>query len=195
MISLKSNIVLENNDMKDLLAEVDRFTETQSLTKKERIRIRLLTKEAVGVLKATVKEGKGELKIESTENEYVISFAIDTPCISDDSKEKLIETSSGNKNEFYQGFTGKIRQAIEWLTNTDKYTAANAAPAGYSMGFIDTSRGTQWSYQQFKKDITTDNKDNWDELERSVLSKLANEILVGVSEHTVSLKVFYRTGK
>lgn len=195
MISLKSNIVLENNDMKDLLAEVDRFTETQSLTKKERIRIRLLTEEAVGVLKATVKEGKGELKIESTENEYVISFAIDTPCISDDSKEKLIETSSGNKNEFYQGFTGKIRQAIEWLTNTDKYTAANAAPAGYSMGFIDTSRGTQWSYQQFKKDITTDNKDNWDELERSVLSKLANEILVGVSEHTVSLKVFYRTGK
>ena len=195
MISLKSNIVLENNDMKDLLAEVDRFTETRSLTKKERIRIRLLTEEAVGVLKATVKEGKGELKIESTENEYVISFAIDTPCISDDSKEKLIETSSGNKNEFYQGFTGKIRQAIEWLTNTDKYTAANAAPAGYSMGFIDTSRGTQWSYQQFKKDITTDNKDNWDELERSVLSKLANEILVGVSEHTVSLKVFYRTGK
>ena len=153
MISLKSNIVLENNDMKDLLAEVDRFTETQSLTKKERIRIRLLTEEAVGVLKATVKEGKGELKIESTENEYVISFAIDTPCISDDSKEKLIETSSGNKNEFYQGFTGKIRQAIEWLTNTDKYTAANAAPAGYSMGFIDTSRGTQWSYQQFKKEI------------------------------------------
>lgn len=195
MISLKSNIVLENGDIKDLLSEVDRFTEAQTITKKEKTRIRLLTEEAIGVLKATVKEGRGELKIEPTENEYVISVAIDTPCISDDSREKLIETSSGSKNEFYQGFTGKIRQAIEWLTNTESSAAASAAPAGYSMGFIDTSRGTLWSYQQFKKNIAPDNKDKWDELERSVLSKLANEILVGVSEHTVSVKVYYRTGK
>lgn len=195
MILLKSSIVLENNDMKDVLSEVDRFTETQFLTKKEKIRIRLLTEEAIGVLKTTVKKGHGELKIEPTEKEYVVSVEIDTPYISDNSREKLIETSSDSKNEFYQGFTGKIRQTIEWLAKADKYAAANAAPVGYSIGFINTSCGAQWSYKQFKKNIAPDDKDKWDELERSVLSKLANEILVGVSEHTVSVKVFYRTVK
>ena len=195
MIFLKSSIILENAMMKEMMAEVDRFTGAQVISKKEGTRIRLLVEEALSILKATLKQGHGELKIKPMDGEYIISAVVDSFYISEQAKERLVEVATNSKNEYYKGFTGKIRQAIEFLASSSHYAYMSNGvqmPIGY---IVDGECGPLWSYQNFKQNLDNDNAEDYDELERSILSKLSREILVGVSDSTVTLKIFYQVSK
>lgn len=196
MIILKSKINFNDDVIKDVISEVDSYAASQPISKKDRTHIRLLTEESVSFLKTTLKDGCGELTIEPSDGEYAISFVIDSFLISEDAKKRLIETSSKGKNEYYQGFTGKIRQAIDWIASGSEnciYMGAGDISIRYSAGLINSLNGFQWSYSELRKSIT--DKEGWDELERSILSKLAKEILIGIKNNTITLKVVYKTSQ
>lgn len=65
---------------------------------------------------------------------------------------------------------------------------------GLVPGMLDSS-AAMWSLEQYRAEIAREQRaQDWDELERSVLSRLADDIRVGVGKEEILLTV-YKTFK
>ena len=97
---------------------------------------------------------------------------------------ELIEVARDKKNSAAVGIAGKIRDAIEnfFLAEpanaTDPSTAFFHLSTGYSEG-VDYSY--LWSLEQYKTTVHQEEQsDDWDELEKSVIASVADDVIVGV---------------
>ena len=95
----------------------------------------------------------------------------------------MIKVSKDKKNAATVGIVGKIRSVIENLFlnkgtfNTfDMATLFNAG-VEYSVGIESTC---SWSLKKYKKAVSEENTKDWDELEKSIIANLADDVIVGV---------------
>ena len=94
------------------------------------------------------------------------------------------EVAKDKKNSAAVGIAGKIRDAIENFflaepaNTTDPSTSFFHLSTGYSEG-VDYSY--LWSLEQYKSTVNQEKQaDDWDELEKSVIASVADDVIVGV---------------
>ena len=77
-------------------------------------------------------------------------------------------------------------------TSSTGFSLPDAAAAPEMMlGMIPSLQTPQWSLQNYREGVKREQKaEAWDELERSVLSQLSDDIRVGVSTGQVSITVY-----
>ena len=120
-----------------------------------------------------------------------------------DLRDELISVSKSGKNAAAKGIMGKIRAVAETMLLAASDPTLQALPAGefydyhgYNMGFgyidptiaVETGYIYSWSLFNYKTAVE-EKKDEYAELERSIVAKLADDIIVGVRGKNVEIVV------
>ena len=185
---MKSNVCKVDNGTADLaaiLAECERVAAYNGLTHKQALHLRLLCEEMDGMLPRLVENFEGELYIDCQDGVCKINISLTIPEISSVKKEELIGIAKNRRNACAVGIVGKIRDALEtvFLVGSEM-GALDASPitfapaTGYSEG-VDYAY--LWSLDRYRSSVKeNDESERWDELEKSVIASVADDVIVGV---------------
>ena len=102
-----------------------------------------------------------------------------------DKKDELIGIAKNKKNAAVVGIVGKIRDAIEnMILDEDRMQAlalsthSMGAGTGYSEG-VDYAY--LWKLEEYRNSVKKEEQaEAWDELEKSVIASVADDVIVGV---------------
>lgn len=184
---MKSNEIKINNkiELDSVFEEVEKVASYNKLDEKSARRLRLLSEEVMGMMPNLMEYCIGKFWIENDKNEYSIHVETELLIDIDESKRKIKELAT--KPKTYSGIMGKIRAAFEFMCGNYDGTAVDTSVSGYDMdGFVPSSVYNQmWSLNSYKENIENSYKsgksaDEWDELEKSIIANLADEVIVGI---------------
>ena len=202
---MKSNVCILNKDLTCLelvLSEVEKVTVYNGLEDKNALRLRLLAEELCGMLPGLVKNFSGDFWAENDGNNYELHVELKADDMSIELRDELISVSKSGKNDAAKGIMGKIRAVAETMllvANDPSTPAPNGEYYdchGYNMGFgyvdptIASETGYVYSWSLFSyKEAVNEKEDAYAELERSIVAKLADDIIVGVRGKNVEIVV------
>ena len=204
---MKSNICKLNEDLtclKVVLAEVEKATTYNGLEDKKALRLRLLAEELCGMLSGLIEDFSGEFWAENDGETYELHVELKADDMNIDLRDELISVSKSGKNAAAKGVMGKIRAVAETMLLAASDPTLQALPAGdfydyhgYNMGFgyidpvISCEAGYvySWSLCNYKTAVEENKEDAYAELERSIVAKLADDIIVGVRGKNVEIIV------
>ena len=198
-IRLKSN----GEDMDDVLNEATSFSGNMNLSEKDALRIRLLTEETMSMIRTLTGEPELSLSFIGQENECIIRIETDTR-MDFMKKEDILAVSSSGKNASAKGVMGKIRDVFETLftmpadSSFEDFSSSSGLQGMpgdmYSGPFMDTVYWTLSDYRSSVEslDETPDKKERWDELEKSIVSNIADDVQVGVRGGHVVMTISYK---
>ena len=194
---MKSNVCRIENGTKDLdaiLKESERVAEYNGLTTKQALQLRLLCEEIDGMLPNIIDDFDGDLWIEFEGGVCKVRVSVKIPELNAGKKEDLIKLSKTNCNAAAVGIVGKIRNAIEnFFLNEESdgnFVAASSTfhfSTGYSEG-VDYAY--LWSLEKYRNNVDREEeKEAWDELEKSVIASVADDVIVGVKGNQADITV------
>ena len=205
---MKSNICKLNNDLECLetvLNEVEKVTCYNSLDDKKALRLRLLAEELCGMLPGLVENFSGDFWAENDGDSYELHVELKADDMSMDLRDELISVSKSGKNAAAKGVMGKIRAVAEtMLLSAFDPTIPPPSPEsrfydyhGFDMSFgymdpgmaAETGYAYSWSLYNYKSAVEGNEKEAYAELERSIVAKLADDIIVGVHGKNVEIIV------
>ena len=177
-----------------ILNESEKVAEYNGLTHKQNLQLRLLCEEIDGMLPNIVEKFEGSLWIEFEDGVCKINVSIKSPEFDSDKKEELIGISKDKKNAVTVGIVGKIRNVIKnFFLNHDTALAFATASENfyftpeYSMGVDCTYL---WSLEQYRNSVKKEEQaEAWDELEKSVIASVADDVIVGVKGHQADITI------
>ena len=186
MISKIINISQNQDNLNQILLETQKASLNATLDNKQTLRARLIAEEFVGMLKELSTDFRGEFWIESENHAFSFIAQIHVNEVMDlQTKRRFIEVSSSKKNTT-KGIIGKIRDIVENLLYPEN--------AMYSSSFVAYQLETavllnnQWTLSKYK-DAERNNAEPWDELEKSIIANLADDVIVSVKGSNVEIVI------
>ena len=185
---MKSNICKIEKSTRDLdaiLKESERVAEYNGLSHKQALQLRLLCEEIDGMLPNIIDDFEGELWIDFEDGECKVNVSIKIPEFNTDKKEELIGIAKNKKNAAAVGIVGKIRDAIEdFFLDEERIKAVSLSSGTFGLG-TGYSEGVDYSYlwrvEQYRNSVKKEGRaEAWDELEKSVIASVADDVIVGV---------------
>ena len=172
-------------DLEAILNESEKVAEYVGLTHKQSLQLRLLCEEIDGMLPNIIDEFDGDFWIEYNDGICKVNVSIKIPEFNTVKKEELIDIAKNKKNAAAVGIVGKIRNAIEnFFLNEDTMWAFNASSGAFqmSMGYGESiDYAYLWSLEQYRNVTKKEEQsEEWDELEKSVIASVADDVVVGV---------------
>ena len=185
------------SDYRAIPAEAEKVAQYNGLDKKSSMRLRLLAEELICMLPQLLIYGKGSFWIENKGPDYELHLTVTPFDSSEFDRDKVIAVSKSGKNAAATGIIGKICASVEIMLENRAKLAADDPYSFYMMGATSMdplADEMAWSLMSYKNAFDSDTKKQkspkeWDELEKSVLSKLADDVIVGVRGGKVSITV------
>ena len=163
------------------------------------LRLRLLSEELIELIRPFTDKIHGEFWLEAEDNEVQIHLKTDIPMDLQTRKELLAVSSSG-KNSAAKGLMGKIREMIASVTLPDDPETKEMTDQAFSLISIGSQMGAHydgaysWSMTAYMNQVNNiDNEDGkaaQDELERSIVANLADEVTVSIVGSEVEVIIF-----
>lgn len=194
---MKSNVCKIEKGVKDLAAilkECEMVASYNGLNHKQALQLRLICEEIDGMLPKIIDDFDGEIWIEYEEGVCKVNVAVTFAEFTAKKKEELINVSKNKKNALAVGIIGKIRSAIEdCFLDADGFKACGMA-SGYGRSANEYSIGIDhsylWSLGEYKNSITNEKHEKAkDELEKSIIASIADDVIVGVKGRQASIVV------
>ena len=188
---MKSNIcVLKKGGLglENILLEVEKVTEYNGMQKEAALRLRLLAEELVGMLPELVKNFEGRFWLQNDENRYELHTELSVENLSREVKEALLTVSANKKNAVASSFMGKLRDVVENMLLLSDVPSDPDYLYGYDT--LDVHYMYAWTLEYYinqQKERFPDNREKWDELEKSIVAKLADDVIVGVRGKKVEI--------
>lgn len=170
------------------------------LDHKSALRLRLLSEEVIELMRSFTDELRGDFWLEAKDNVVEIHLKTEIP-MDLKTKKELIAVSSSGKNAAAKGFMGKIRELISTATlPDDPETKAMTDQAlglmslGCQMGSYSGSYS--WSMSSYVASIEkasetkTDAQEAKDELEKSIVANLADDVTVHIVNSDVEIAIY-----
>ena len=182
---MKSNICKIKNgnlDLDAILKESEKVAVYNELNDKQTLQLRLLCEEIDGMLPNIVNGFSGDFWIDFEDGECKINVSIVFEEYSINKKKELIKIAKNKKNASAKGLLGKIRSFLEdvFFTGAESKNYDIAGLFNYANGYcagVDYSY--VWSYGKYKQGVKKEEKE-WDELEKSIITSIADDVIVGV---------------
>ena len=186
--------------MAEALHQTEKAAAYRGLSSKEGLRLRLLSEEMMGMLRTIVGEGRSHFWIESEGRRFTLHLTTDVR-MNADMREELLKTSTSGKNAAVRGFMSRVRDIFTQLSEPD---GAGISPMEYGFSYVDVasfdaSMGVTtygmlygWSMKEYKSAIgehREEEADKWDELEKSITARLADEIKIFIRGNTVEMVI------
>ena len=184
------------NRISTALEQADKVAAYKGLTGKNALHLRLLTEEMMGMMRSITGETEGRFWIEDQDDEYRLHLQVAVR-LSSEKREKLLSASSSGRNESAKGLMGRLRDFFDW--GSDEEIAAYSGPLFAADMFEHSSSAVldwEWSMRRYesalyaqmaKNDPTA--REAWDELEKSVVKNVADDVKVYIRNGVVELVI------
>lgn len=191
---MKSNICKIENGTKDLdaiLRESEKVAVYNELTHKQTLQLRLICEEIDGMLPNIIDDFSGDFWIDFEDGVCKVNISLRFNEFTAEKKEGLVSISKSKKNAATVGIVGKIRSALENVFLDQDSFGSNEMMIEsryFSMDYYNTmdhysgmDYACLWSLEQYRNTVKKEEKaEAWDELEKSVLASVADDVVVGV---------------
>ena len=172
--------------MAEALKETERAAAYRGLTPKESLRLRLLAEEMMGMLRTIVGEERSRFWVEAEGKAFSLHLSTGAR-MNADLREELLKTA--------------IRDIFTQLSEPD---GATMDPKEYGFSYVDvssfdasmgvTTHGMLygWSMKEYRSAVEehrAEEPEKWDELEKSITARLADEVKVFIRGNTVEMVV------
>lgn len=187
--------VYSNLDGSDkALNAAEKFVVYNELGGKDGRHLRLLTEETISMLHGIMEDFSGSFWIESEQTKKGMLCRI---CLTIDrqanmeQEEHILSVASSGKNESTRGVVGKIRElirrSIQSSSSEEEKELRNMSDAWLGMGagtgsaVVPIQGDNCWSLQLYRNNLSAQQNEKtqeWDELEKSIIAKLSDEVKV-----------------
>lgn len=189
---MKSDVIKLSGGPKDVaalnavLSETERAAKYSELEKKQTARLRLLAEEMVCMLPELLEFSSGEFWIDSNGKYFEMHTALaPNEALTVEKRDELLKVSKSGKNAAATGIMSKIRLAVTFMM-LDPKVYHNAF---MYLGADPTGESLVWTLDAFRKEAEKNKGDSWDELEKSIIGNIADDVLVGVEGKRVEIIV------
>ena len=172
------------------------------LSRKDWLHLQLLVEETLGMVRAMTDGFEGKFWLEYEGRICYICLEVETS-MDLDRKDQLIALSTSGKNASRKGFMGKVADIIEnsLLFYDDvgllqaKYGAQAVPMEAVGAGFGEAAMIVPvWSLNEYKQNLApeeekAENSEAWDELEKSIVAKLSDDVIVGIKKNKASFTI------
>ena len=179
----------EGNNMEAALAQIDKISAYKDLSPKNAMTLRLLTEEVLAMMRAIAGNVNGEFWLEDEDGVYGLHLLVRT-LVDDKIRGQLLAASSSGKNEAARGFMGKIRSFFEPSSGVPMFSAglAGGSPQMYE-SYTWSMEDYRDQLRQYRELDQRSGQEEWDELERSVVAKLADDVKVSIRGRNVEMTI------
>ena len=189
---MKSDMIIvasNGNGLQEALLPTEKVAEQYHLSPKDALHLRLLVEEMLNMMRSINSEHVGQFWIDATEKEYWLHLKTVTT-MSGRKRSQLLSASTSGKNEAHRGIMGKIRAFFEPMPveDTPEYLAETIV--------YDADDSLTWSMSAYRewleknRDAESGAQEEWDELEKSVVSHVADNIQVSIRGNEVELTIY-----
>ena len=186
---MKSNVCkIEKGtlDLDAILSESEKVAVYNELDKNQTLKLRLMCEELDSMLPNIVDEFDGDFWIEFENGVCKINVSIKLEEVTASKKKALIDVSTSKKNSAYSGFFGKIRSFIEdYFLDSEQSKYYDMAGLFNFANEYSTRMDCSYmcSLKQYKHILKQEEKQQeWDELEKSIITSFADDVIVGVKD-------------
>jgi len=182
------------DQMEKAFNEADKVSVYKDLSPKSRLHLRLLTEEMMGMMRSITGENEGSFWIEDQDGKFELHLRVQTQ-MNTTKREKLLSTSTTGKNESAKGIMGRIRDFFDRGADSD--IAAYSSPLILPSMMERASSSTldwEWSMVQYANELAPhveskekDAIEAWDEMEKSVVSHVADDVKVSIHNNIAEL--------
>ena len=183
--------------MEYALDEVEDFSRLMGFDERSARRARLLAEETMSMVRAIVDEFSASFWMESTpECNCELHLQAEAP-MDYDKKQELISASTQQRNEASVGIMGKIKDFIEdsMYNMRDGASVAVGDSQAMGMGGVVIADIYMWSLQQYRQDVQEQKEkgddeaidDMLDELEKSIVANIADDVKVSVKGNSIEM--------
>ena len=168
------------------------------LDKGQELKLTLLCEELVEMLPNLLIYGNGEFWIENNGNEYRLHTVVEADqLISATDREDILSVSTSGRNAAAVGIMNKIRIAAEVMIaayaeseGTSDMVYPDSHYSFYEQGrFVDPiGYSSEWSLEKYRSEVQK-GSDAWDELEKSIIANMADDVTVGIIGGKVEIVV------
>ena len=187
---MKSDVIVfsgSGDRTEAVLDQAERVATYRKLSGKGALHLRLLAEEMMSMMRAVTGEVYGEFWIENAGEDYELHLHTVT-AMDYEKREQLLSASTSGVNEANRGLMGKIRAFFEPLEGVPMYLDLTPSGAGSEMVW------SMCAYQQQLRQNVSRNvqgsAEAWDELEKSVIAHVADEVKVSIRGRDVEMIVY-----
>ena len=168
MVSNTYYLKRNEKDFANIPEEAQRVAEYHGLDKRSCLRMRLLAEELICMLPHLLKYGKGKFWIENVGKKFELHLGV---LIDKTGEYVWMESIVGNNNS----------------VSDDPYGV-------WSRGVADYDEETIWSLKNYRdafdsEEVRKSYSEDWDELEKSILANLADNVTVGVAMGKIEIVI------
>ena len=186
----------KGNQIEKALGQIEKIAAYKELTPKNTLHLRLLTEEMMGMMRSITGETEGEFWVEDQDGEYQLHLRVRTR-LNADEREQLLAASSSGRNELAKGLMGRIRDFFDWGSDEDlgPMTSSLMLPDMY-VHSSSPALDMEWSMVRYESALSSRiaqndaaAKEAWDELEKSVVKHVADDVKVSIRNGVVEMTI------
>ena len=199
---MKSDVIHVTNEgagFDEALAQAEAVGRFRALDRRGSLHLRLLTEEMMGMMRAMTGEREADFWIEDDGAAGTVNLhlAVQTP-MNAEMRKKLLSASTSGENSAATGVTGKLRDLFEQFIEPesarlpdDLVTGMDLAYSGGDFGTLSVAAAGIWSMSRYKAAVKEGRApiEDWDELEKSVVAKLADEVKIAIAGQDVEMVI------
>ena len=195
---MKTDVIVvssKGHRMEKALAEVDTIAAYKGLSPKNVLHLRLLTEEMMGMMRSITGETEGRFWIEDDAGTYELHLQVETR-MNSDKREQLLSAATSGKNEAAKGLMGRLRDFFDRSADEDVAGMCSPLLLTGADEYSGSSLDWEWSMIRYEEALSESIKNEdeeareaWDELEKSVVSHVADDIRVYIRGVRVEMTI------
>ena len=189
-------ITSDGDNMGAALNEIEKISAYKGLSHRDGLSLRLLTEEMMAMMRAITGNVNGEFWVEDRpEGVYELHLRVET-LMDEEKRAQLISASTSGRNEASRGFLGKLRAFFEPSGDVPMPSmgfAGGGSPGSYG-SYVWSMGDYRDQLRQYQEENREGNSEAWDELEKSVVAKVADDVKVSIRGRTVEMIIQKKIG-
>ena len=182
------------NRMDAALAQVDKVCAYKGLNGKNSLHLHLLAEEMMGMMRSITGETTGQFWIEDEDDVYSLHLAVNTS-MNSGKRDQLLSAATSGKNESAKGLMGRLRDFFDRESDEDVAALSSSLlmPEMYDQ-FSSPTLEMEWTMARYESGLASrveqDDpaaKEAWDELEKSVVAHVADDVKVSIRGRSVEM--------
>ncbi|MBR6028447.1 MAG: hypothetical protein IKP40_05095 [Clostridia bacterium] len=180
--------------METPLQQAEKVAAYKGLSPRSALHLRLLTEEMMGLMRSITGETEGRFWIEDEDGVYELHLSVQTG-MNSSKRDQLLSVSSSGQNDSARGLMGRLRDFFD--RGADEDVASFTSPLMLASVYDNTSSPTldwEWTMSAYQRELgqlvsqrNPEAQEAWDEMEKSVVTHVADDVKVSIRGRTAEL--------
>ena len=194
---MKTDVIVvssRGDRMETALSQAEKVAAYKGMSVKDTLHLRLLTEEMMCMMRSLTGETEGLFWIEDENDVYQLHLKVET-IMDSEKRDQLLSVSSSGRNSSARGIMGRIRDFFDRGADAD-LASPLLMPSMYDHNSSTVILDWEWSMREYEAMLSNQKNDSdprireaWDELEKSVVNHVADDIKVFIRGRLVEMVI------